>query len=309
MHSAPVFLPSLWAACATCNAVGQTATDPTLQNWDLALMAAGALLALLALIRGYARFSSPVQIDAANRGSIITPELLLLPVLAYLGVLLAAYALLSPLVKPIASTPEEPQPFDLVALLANNLALLTGGAVCWFTGRKSIAGSGGSWIVRRGSVVGDVLRGAAGAVAAIALCQATLYLTCRAILMFSPDYVFHEHGVIDALRDPQRPVWLPFVLWLGVVGITPAAEELFFRGLLQTALLRRLRSPWLALVAAGLFFGLAHGSQPQVIPALTVFGVILGILYLRTGALLAPIVAHALFNAKTLLWEALAPLY
>jgi membrane protease YdiL (CAAX protease family) len=57
-------------------------------------------------------------------------------------------------------------------------------------------------------------------------------------------------------------------------------------------------------IAAGVF-GLAHGSQPQVVPALTLFGVILGLLHRRTGSLIAPIVAHGLFNAKTLLWETL----
>ena len=49
--------------------------------------------------------------------------------------------------------------------------------------------------------------------------------------------------------------------------------------------------------------------QPHVVLPLAVLGVLLGVLYLRTGSLLGPIVLHALFNAKTLLWETLPRLH
>jgi membrane protease YdiL (CAAX protease family) len=41
------------------------------------------------------------------------------------------------------------------------------------------------------------------------------------------------------------------------------------------------------------------------VPAIALFGLILGLLYERSGSLVGPIVAHALFNAKTMLWESL----
>jgi len=37
-----------------------------------------------------------------------------------------------------------------------------------------------------------------------------------------------------------------------------------------------------------------------------VLALLLGYAYERTGSLLPPMVIHALFNAKTLIWEALA---
>ncbi|MFH0981968.1 MAG: CPBP family intramembrane glutamic endopeptidase, partial [Planctomycetota bacterium] len=83
----------------------------------------------------------------------------------------------------------------------------------------------------------------------------------------------------------------------------PMAEECFFRGMLQTMLLRVLRRRWVAVLAPALLFGMAHLDQPHVVPALTLFGVILGLQYERSGALVGPIALHALFNLKTLIWE------
>jgi len=287
-------------------------SEEALQSADTALMALGAVLAVVAFVRGYPRLAGPrlgepgAEQAAAPAPAMLPPETLVLPMVVYLAMFFVGNALLARWIKPLppavgATAP----PLDLAALLANNLALLAGGIACWVVGRKAVPASGRSLFFRPGQVAADIARGAGGALVAIALCQGMLWLTCRVIVMFSPEYVFPEHGVIEALRDTERPAWLPLTLWVGVAGITPVAEELFFRGLLLTALQRALRSRWSAVLGAAVLFGMAHSSQPQVVPALALFGVILGILYIRTGALAAPIVAHALFNAKTLLWEAL----
>ena len=85
---------------------------------------------------------------------------------------------------------------------------------------------------------------------ALALCQSTLYLTVRLIKALSPQFSFPEHDVIDLLRDATCPEWLPAALWIGVAIATPVAEELFFRGLLQTVFARVMRSRRLAVVSA-----------------------------------------------------------
>jgi uncharacterized protein len=106
---------------------------------------------------------------------------------------------------------------------------------------------------------------------------------------------------IDNLGQPARQVtglahgWGDVILVLVVVVGAPVVEELFFRGLLLRALRDRF-GPAPAVVVSGVLFGLAH-FEPLQLPVLAGFGVVLGILALRTGRLGPGICAHAAFNA------------
>lgn len=77
------------------------------------------------------------------------------------------------------------------------------------------------------------------------------------------------------------------------------AEELFFRGTLQ---------PRVGLAAASLLFGLAHFVPRRAFLPWSVFaaaaGLCFGLLFERTGNLLAPALAHVLVNALNLRWLA-----
>jgi membrane protease YdiL (CAAX protease family) len=128
-------------------------------------------------------------------------------------------------------------------------------------------------------------------------------VTCRLFAEFYPQYPQPDHDVIEAFRDPAEPPWAPVTLWLGAVLIAPVAEECFFRGILQTAVVTLARRRWVAIAVGGLLFGLAHGGQFQVIPALFLLGILLGYLYERTGSLMGPILLHVLFNLRTVTWE------
>ena len=75
----------------------------------------------------------------------------------------------------------------------------------------------------------------------------------------------------------------------------PVIEELFFRGLLLRALKARIGSVG-AVIASGVLFGLAH-FEPLQLPVLALFGVVLGMVALRTGRLGPGICAHAAFNS------------
>jgi membrane protease YdiL (CAAX protease family) len=92
--------------------------------------------------------------------------------------------------------------------------------------------------------------------------------------------------------------WVTLLILLLAIG-APLVEELFFRGLLQRSLARRF-GPAVGVVGAALVFGLAHFELLQL-PALIVFGLVLAILAQRTGRLGPSIVAHATFNAATVL--------
>lgn len=85
---------------------------------------------------------------------------------------------------------------------------------------------------------------------------------------------------------------------LVVLG-APVVEELFFRGLLQRALARRV-GPALAVAGSSVLFGLAHvGQVLAALPALMAFGAVLGALAARSGRLGPSVVAHATFNLLT----------
>ena len=106
---------------------------------------------------------------------------------------------------------------------------------------------------------------------------------------------------INNLGQPARQVtglahgWGDVILVLVVVIGAPVVEELFFRGLLLRALQARFGSAP-AVVVSGLLFGLAH-FEPLQLPVLAGFGIVLGVVALRTGRLGPGICAHAAFNA------------
>jgi uncharacterized protein len=89
------------------------------------------------------------------------------------------------------------------------------------------------------------------------------------------------------------------VLFVFLAIGAPVVEELFFRGLLQRSLQRRL-GPVAAVAGSSVIFGLAHFEALQL-PALIAFGVVLGTLAYRTSRLGPGMFAHAAFNAVTVL--------
>jgi membrane protease YdiL (CAAX protease family) len=89
------------------------------------------------------------------------------------------------------------------------------------------------------------------------------------------------------------------MLFLAVAAIAPLLEELLFRGLLQTALMKHLPA-WAAILGAAVVFALVHG-QVYAFPALVAMGAVFGVLYYKTGSLRVTILAHALNNSAALL--------
>ena len=94
--------------------------------------------------------------------------------------------------------------------------------------------------------------------------------------------------------------WGVVLLTLLVVVAAPVVEELFFRGLVLRSIQARY-SDWLAVVGSAVLFALVH-FQPVQLPALILFGVVVGYLALRTKRLGMSIFAHAGFNATTIVY-------
>ncbi len=89
------------------------------------------------------------------------------------------------------------------------------------------------------------------------------------------------------------------VLLVVIVGIgAPIVEEIFYRGLLQRALIRRVGEP-LGVGGAALAFAVSH-FEPLQLPALFLFGIVLGVVAQHYGRLGPAIVAHMVFNLAAL---------
>jgi hypothetical protein len=97
---------------------------------------------------------------------------------------------------------------------------------------------------------------------------------------------------------------LSVLLMAGVVA--PIAEELVFRGVIY----RWMRIRWgmpVGVTLSALCFSTLHGI-PWLIPALTAVGMLLALIYERSGSLWPAVVTHGLFNAinTVLIYVALA---
>ena len=89
------------------------------------------------------------------------------------------------------------------------------------------------------------------------------------------------------------------LFFLTAAVAAPLFEEFLFRGFLLPSLTRYV-PVWAAIGISGLLFGVAHLSLSEIVP-LTTLGIILGIVYVRTRSLLAPMLLHSLWNSTTLI--------
>ena len=110
------------------------------------------------------------------------------------------------------------------------------------------------------------------------------------------DIAFVEkQSLLELCAGATVPQFIGLLLLVAVV--IPVGEELFFRRLLFGALLPIGTVG--AILLSALIFGIAHWFI-YGIWALTFFGAVLQLLYLRTGNLLTSIFAHAAFNLVSL---------
>jgi uncharacterized protein len=89
------------------------------------------------------------------------------------------------------------------------------------------------------------------------------------------------------------------LLWFLVAVCAPLFEESLFRGFFLTSLTRYLAT-WQAIALSGFLFALAHLNLGDLLP-LTVLGMILGFIYLRSRNLLASMLLHSLWNSGSFL--------
>jgi len=114
-------------------------------------------------------------------------------------------------------------------------------------------------------------------------------------------WLAHGHDVTQNVQELTQHASSYLRLPLAIVAVTigPMIEELLFRGVLLSALMRRM-STALSVAICAAMFGLVHLSgldfQWYALPNLMLFGLALCWLRLRSGSLWPPILAHGLYN-------------
>lgn len=135
------------------------------------------------------------------------------------------------------------------------------------------------------------------AVLALVAIYAAALVYERILSLFGEFDPTEEQGLVPDGWDSSRAgAFIAF--FIVVTFIAPTVEELTYRGLGLSLL-----QPYgtiLAVVATGVLFGLAHGLVVGL-PILTVFGIVVGWLRVRTNSIYPSIALHAAFNGIALL--------
>ena len=114
----------------------------------------------------------------------------------------------------------------------------------------------------------------------------TIALDLLSELISLPNIV--EDQMIDMCREP----WGMLAIAIGA----PIGEEIMFRWGIMGHMLRRNSSVPTAILVSAVLFGLMHMNPAQVFFA-AAMGIMLGILYWRSGNILWPIILHVLNNS------------
>ena len=114
----------------------------------------------------------------------------------------------------------------------------------------------------------------------------TIALDLLSELISLPNIV--EDQMIDMCREP----WGMLAIAIGA----PIGEEIMFRWGIMGHLLRRNSSVPTAILVSAVLFGLMHMNPAQVFFA-AAMGIMLGILYWRSGNIIWPIILHVLNNS------------
>ncbi len=109
------------------------------------------------------------------------------------------------------------------------------------------------------------------------------------------------HNTLRVLLDDPSDRWGWGLAGIAVLG-APLAEEILFRGFLQSAFRGWLGGPWAAIGCSSLLFTLVHvgdatGMGAPGVAAIFVLSLGLGWSFERSRSIAAPIVMHMLFNA------------
>ena len=224
------------------------------------------------------------------------------------------------LVAPVESGPlldDGPRRFDISLLIETTLATIV--AVLAIKIFSESSASGAAWLITPGVLIAAALvptaikrrKFPALGFSIRHMKDSLVVLSWACVVLFPLTFcglwLLESFGFELPLR-PVPPQGRNWVYWLFYQFMYIAlAEEVFFRGYVQSNILR-LTNPvmdklprlqqWLSIVISAVCFAVAHVIvQGQIISVLTFLpGLVLGWLFIRTKSLLAPILFHGLAN-------------
>lgn len=121
---------------------------------------------------------------------------------------------------------------------------------------------------------------------------------------FLVDFVLRMFGImpeqqeiINSILNEDSSGVLAFMFFFGMLA-APVAEELLFRGVLQSAV-RTVFGRMKAILISGFIFALVH-TNVHVFLQIFILGLLLAYLFEKTGSLIAPVTVHICHNTATL---------
>ncbi len=181
-----------------------------------------------------------------------------------------------------------PAHFPIVAAAFEGGLVVAALAAGWVLGQPPLETLEWTW-----SAAGWGCAAAAGPLAALWLCLRWKWRPIQRLV-----------EVVDRLVLPLfqscRPVEIAIIAVLAGLG-----EEMLFRGVVQAVVADWVGGHaglWIGLLAAAFLFGLAHLVTPTYGVFAGLIGLYFGALWLWTGNLLAPVVAHAVYDFLALLY-------
>lgn len=287
----PVFALSAWAAIG---AAGADQGDVR----GLSLLAAGAIVLLIWIAQCVVHPKQLLLRGTPGRANTVDPLHVIFLLLVSFGSVRCVMALFGWLARHagqggLAATPA----MEIRTVLLAGLV----GQMCWLMAGLAVAARTFHLGLKRG--LGLSMRhwfydGGRAAFATLAVFPVCWGLTYVSILILKPFGWVAPHPFLTAM-NALGPFWSLLITFSAVV-MAPLAEELFFRGIVQSMLRRYTSRPWVAVVVTSVAFAAVHASTPQNLPALFVLSIVLGYNYERTGRLVPAIGIHLLFNAINL---------
>jgi len=274
------------------------AETPQGENGEMTLLAAGVILLLIWIARRIVHPKRLLLRGTPGRHNTVEPLHVVILLLVWYGSMGCVMHLVPWLARQtgqgdLAATPTMDMQTRLLASMV--------GQVCWLAASLVLATLTFRLGLRRGlglSMRHWLYDGGRVVVATLAVLPVCVGLNRLSIWVLQPYGLVHQHPFLTALHS-LGPFWSVLIA-ISAVVLAPLAEEVFFRGVLQSMLRRYTSRPWVAVVGTSLAFAAVHFSTPQNLPALFALSIVLGYNYERTGRLTPVIGIHLLFNAINL---------
>jgi len=194
----------------------------------------------------------------------------------------------------------DPLPLHLQAKQA--LAACTGQAVIALIYAGRLASSRAASPDRRasGAKAGLVALAAFALVWPVTVCVGWLVSSVAECFGYRPPGAI-AHETLRLLMHSPRDGWFVAMVLVVLLAV-PILEELFYRGLLQEAMVRIGAGRWPAVVLSSMVFAAMHwaNTAPHAVASLFVLSLGFGWAYERTGRLTASIAMHMFFNVANL---------